>query len=130
MQYKNDGMGESNVLQNTFTSYLTTAVRRERCLYLKRKRTHEAVELTVDIETYFDNLMTLDLETYCELREEIAETLKAIDNLQERERWVFLQRVLKDQDYKAIGKELGVSYFGAATIFSRAMKRLKEELKE
>ena len=34
MQYKNDGVGENNVHQNTFTSYLMTAIRREKNLYL------------------------------------------------------------------------------------------------
>ena len=134
MQYKNDGVGENNVHQNTFTSYLMTAIRREKNLYLKRKYAHEAIEVAVDIETYFDALTdsfeSLDLETYCELREEIESVIKAIGNLGDRERYVFLERILKDKDYKELGSELGVSYYGAATIFSRVIKRIKKELGE
>lgn len=77
-----------------------------------------------------DSFESLDLETYCELREEIESVIKAIGNLGDRERYVFLERILKDKDYKELGSELGVSYYGAATIFSRVIKRIKKELGE
>ena len=54
--------------------------------------------------------------------------LYALKQLDERERYVFLARVLDKRPFDVIGVKLGLSYKGAAAVYYRAILKLKKSI--
>ena len=54
--------------------------------------------------------------------------LYALKQLDERERYVFLARVLDKRPFDVIGVQLGLSYKGAAAVYYRAIRKLKKSI--
>ena len=54
--------------------------------------------------------------------------LYALKQIDERERYVFLARVLDKRPFDVIGVQLGLSYKGAAAVYYRAIRKLKKSI--
>lgn len=54
----------------------------------------------------------------------------AMRKMKERERYVFLERVLADRSFAELAAELGMGYKGVATTYYRAVKRIRGYMKE
>ena len=63
-----------------------------------------------------------------ELRMEYRAILQAVDQLQERERYVLLARILEERSFMELAQELQIGYKGAAAIYYRALRRIREKL--
>ena len=54
-----------------------------------------------------------------------AELYSALSAIREKERRVFLARVLDEKGFDEIARELGLSYKGAAAIYYRTIAKLR-----
>ena len=121
---KNNGSNEHDILQNQFTSYLSFAVSNARIDFirakiarLKREQATDQYELLITQEVF-------EMEVFFE-----NETLsQAIKDIREKERYVFLARVLEDKKFKDIAEELGMGEKGVAAIYYRTVKKLRDIL--
>ena len=133
MWQKNDGKGEVNILQNQFTAYLITALHRKKSEYMKHKNKLDSCELPLDIQEdhpilkiepdMVENLPLL-------LRLENDDLLQALQQIKERDRYIFLAKVLDSRDFESLAKELGISYKGVAAAYYRVVQRIKNKMKE
>lgn len=82
----------------------------------------DAVELELDGEwTKGKYGVQLQVEQW---REIVPKTRDGV----ERERYVFLARVLDKRPFDVIGMQLGLSYKGAAAVYYRAIRKLKKSI--
>ena len=114
MWQRNNGRAEEE-LQIKFTGYLIQAVRRTQRDYLKALYAYSNQETLTD--TIFAVSQTLEQEVMERLplweKIESSALLYALKQLDERERYVFLARVLDKRPFDVIGVQLGLSYKGA-----------------
>jgi len=54
----------------------------------------------------------------------------ALKQISEREKHVFLGRVLEEKSFEELAEELGLSYKGAAALYYRSIKKIKDKMKE
>lgn len=130
MQYRNDGSREEYQIQNQFTAYLQVALRRRKCAYLserRRKQQHEQ-PMEPDRQFFSANAWEDEYLRKMELRMEYRAILQAVDQLQERERYVLLARILEERSFMELAQELQIGYKGAAAIYYRALRRIREKL--
>lgn len=130
MQYRNDGSREEYQIQNQFTAYLQVALRRRKCAYLserRRKQQHEQ-PMEPDRQFFSANAWEDEYLRRMELRMEYRAILQAVDQLQERERYVLLARILEERSFMELAQELQIGYKGATAIYYRALRRIREKL--
>lgn len=133
MWQKNNGKSETEMLQNLFTAYLTTAVRRCRNDYIQQAARIQQMESMEDDIQYIqeqgteeDMLRRLPLP----MQLEDSALLHALKGINERERHVFLARVLDERGFESLAEEMGLGYKGVATIYYRAVGKIKKKMKE
>lgn len=56
--------------------------------------------------------------------------LYALKEINERERHVFLSRILDEKSFEVLAAELGLSYKGVAAIYYRAIAKIKKKMEE
>ena len=126
MYRRNDGSGNTNVLQNQFTAYLTKAIRNVRNRYIRsRARQHER-ECSMEDKPY--SLLIVSESAKTPAMEETEELLAALKSIKDREQYVFLTRVLDEKGFGEIAGELGISYKGVASIYYRTVEKLRKRL--
>lgn len=121
---KNNGSTEHDILQNQFTSYLSFAVSNARIDFirakiarLKKEQITDQYELLVTEEAFeFDTLLENEVLS------------QAMRDIREKERYVFLARVLEEKKFKEIAEELGMGEKGVAAIYYRTIKKLRDIL--
>lgn len=120
MWQRNNGRAEEE-LQIKFTGYLIQAIRRTQRDYLKALYAYSNQETLTD--TIFAVSQTLEQEVMERLplweKIESSALLYALKQLDERERYVFLARVLDKRPFDVIGVQLGLSYKGTAAVYYR-----------
>lgn len=133
MWKRNNGKGETNVLQNRFTRYLVTAVKRQKVSYVRSRRQLSGIERPLEMQenqllfqTEPDMLENLPLSQKLENQK----LQSAIKEMKEKERYIFLERVLSDKNFSELSAELGIGYKGVATAYYRAVQKIKEYMKE
>lgn len=121
---KNNGSNEHDILQNQFTAFLTVAISNARIDYLRiRIRRLQRELITEEYEILFSQ------ETdYIEVISDNDALRHAMQEIKEKERYVVLTRILDEKGFDEIAKDLGVGYKGAAAIYYRAIKKLKNIL--
>lgn len=121
MYKRNDGLTDDHKVQNQFTAFLNTALSNCRKAYLRGKyRRRNREYLTDEITMIFameEDYIEPDL-TYAELH-------TALHSIKDKERRVFLGRVLDEKGFDEIAAELGLSYKGAAAIYYRTIAKLR-----
>lgn len=120
MYKRNDGLTGDQILQNQFTAFLNTALCNTRKAYLRGKYRRCKRECITD--EFF--LCPYDGE-YTESAVDYAELYSALSAIREKERRVFLARVLDEKGFDEIARELGLSYKGAAAIYYRTIAKLR-----
>ena len=133
MWQKNNGKSETEMLQNLFTAYLTTAVRRRRNDYIQQTVRIQLMESVEDDIQYIpeqgaeeDMFRGLPLP----MQMEDSALLHALKGISERERYVFFARVLDERGFESLAEEMGLGYKGVATIYYRALSKIKKKMKE
>lgn len=133
MNYRNDGRGEINSLQNRFTAYLRTAAERYRKNYLDRLHTLLAQEPSHDfqeqpLESAEDPDMLAGL-SLMDITENEA-LLHALQRLTPRDLEVVLDMVFYDKRPAELARKLGLSYHGAMAVYYRALKKLRKHMEQ
>lgn len=121
---KNAGSNEHDILQNQFTSYLSFAVSNARIDFIRAKIARLKREQVTD---QYEILLTQEVMEVEAIFENEALT-QAIKDIKEKERHVFLARVLDDKKFKEIAEELGMGEKGVAAIYYRTVKKLRDIL--
>ena len=121
---KNTGSNEHDILQNQFTSYLSFAVSNARIDFIRAKIARLKREQVTDQYKLLITHEVLEVESIFE-NEALTQAIK---DIKEKERYVFLARVLDDKKFKEIAEELGMIEKGVAAIYYRTVKKLRDIL--
>lgn len=133
MWKRNEGKSKLDILQNRFTRYLVTAVRRQRLLYIKNRNTRISQELPFEMQENQLLLMTEpDMLEMLPLMQKLENQglRSAISGMKERERYIFLERVLSDKSIAELSIELGMEYKSVATVYYRTVEKIRKHMKE
>lgn len=129
MWKKNSGQTEQEILQNRFTAYLSKAIQRRRKNYLeqvgRRKEETLSEEMITNMGIFMEQDAINELPLIMQLENDTL--FYALKSLNERERHVFLAKVLDEKNFNTLALELGLSYKGTATVYYRAVKKMKRE---
>lgn len=121
---KNTGSNEHDILQNQFTSYLSFAVSNARIDFIRAKIARLKREQATDQYELLFTQEIFEIELFLE-NEALSQAIK---DIREKERYVFLARVLEDKKFKEIARELGMGEKGVAAIYYRTVKKLRDIL--
>jgi RNA polymerase sigma factor (sigma-70 family) len=125
---KNDGKGESNIIQNQFTAYLKVAIRNRKAQYLRNKLRILQYERYLDLMQIKEPEYEPDMLGSLPVEERIDdfELLRALRSIGERDRYIFLAKALEGRSLAAIAAEIGVGCYVASTAYYRTVRRLKK----
>lgn len=123
-KYNKWAYNEHDILQNQFTSYLSFAVSNARIDFIRAKIARLKREQVTDQYELIFARDSFEIEAI--LENEIL--VQAIRDIREKERYVFLARVLEEKRFKEIAEELGMGEKGVAAIYYRTVKKLRDTL--
>ena len=131
MWQKSNGKRETEIVQNRFTAYLATAVKRRRNDYLQQQDRHQQIEsLTEDypflLEYSIEQDMLLGLPVLMQLED--SALLCALKELSERERYIFLARALDGKGFEVLAEETGMGYKGVSAVYYRTVQKIKRKI--
>ncbi len=114
--------------QNQFTAYLSAAVHNYKRAYLKKHSNVMLMELpfaryTETVESSDDTELFCDLPLMQQLENE--RLFAAMQSLNDRDRCIFLARVLGEKSLSEVARSLGITYGAAAMSYHRTVKRLR-----
>ena len=128
----NDGVDESDILQNEFTAYVVTSVHRYRQRYLRGKKLrkhimdlYDPLEDAPEIQCEPDMLDGLPVLA----RIEDARLQSALRQMRTRDLYILFAKVLGERSFPEIAAELGMKYKTVAGIYYRMIVKLKNELR-
>lgn len=136
MWQRNDGRNENEVLQNHFTSYISTAIKRRRNEYIYQMARMQMVEcLMEDVileSSEWDNHLEQEFFSKLPLLPQLKNDalFYALKEINEREWHVFLSHVLDEKNFEILAKELGMTYKGVAAIYYRAVQKIRKRMGE
>lgn len=126
MSKRNNGTADYEILQNRFTSFVCTSMSRARINYLKKESARTSHTYDMDKEKFALIPDGSDFVSGLCDSDSLAYALKQID---ERERFVILARVLEEKSFEEIADKLGLKYKGVAAIYYRGIAKLRDILK-
>lgn len=123
-----DSQYKSYAAQNQFTAYLLAAIRNCKRTYLKKHADVMLMELP--FERYTETSEVSDepaLFSSLPLAQQLenGRLLAALQHLGERERYIFLSKVLDEKSLSEIARTLGITYGAAAMSYHRTINRLR-----
>lgn len=122
---------KDDILKNCFTAYIASAVQHRRIDYIKQ------LERRQEINGYMEKIYypaSFDLEETAlkdlpfTMKLENEALLEVFLQLEERERYVLLKRILYETSLEDLANELGLSYKGAAAVYYRAVKKIRKRM--
>ena len=132
MNRRNDGTGESNVLQNQFTAYFVKALQNRKVQYLHAQAKQRQLEQPLEIADYMTDFEILP-DTFGDLpvmdQIESIRLHRSLDYLKERERHILFSKALGNNTFVKIAEELGVDYQSVTTTYYRTIKKTKKGLR-
>jgi RNA polymerase sigma factor (sigma-70 family) len=131
MWQKNNGKSETEIVQNRFTAYLATAVKRRRNDYLQQQDRHQQIESLAEdypflLEYSIEQDMLLGLPVLMQLED--SALLCALKELSERERYIFLTRALDGKGFEVLAEETGMGYKGVSAVYYRTVQKIKRKI--
>ena len=132
MWQKNDGTGEANILQNQFTAYLVTALHRQKVDYLRRRARLIQYEFSADFQEEWPEFQTgTDMEDQLPIQMQLENIAlsNALEQIKERDRYIFFAKVLDERSFEELAEELGMGYKGVAAAYYRVIQRIKKEMR-
>ncbi len=123
MKYRNKGVNEEHRIQNQFTAYLLTSVKRCRQQYMEKNERYQQSKAEFD-----EKYISIETQDNWRLKSDVLD--QALAKLSDRERYVLLSRVLEDKSYEVMGKELGLKYKGVTALYSRTLAKVRKILEE
>lgn len=132
MWIKNKGQTEDEILQNRFTAYIMTAIQRRRKDYVQQMLKNVEIAGLLDA-IQADEAYDLEKEALTDLplmmKIENEELQQSLQQLGERERYVFLNRALEAKSFEMLSLELGLIYKDVTAIYYRAVQKIKNRMK-
>lgn len=130
MWQKNNGKSETEILQNQFTAYLATAVQRRRNDYIQQINRRQQTESLTDgfpfmPECSIEQDMLLGLPVLMQIEDSVL--LRALKELSERERYIFLERTLEGKSFEMLAQETGLGYKGVSAVYYRTVQKIKKK---
>lgn len=130
-KYYNDGQSESNILQNRFTAYLSTAIQRKKYAYVAYMRKHSQAEVSIEEQemdcAYEENMIqglpVIEQLNHCGL-------VECLKQAKERDLEIFFMRALEDKSFQDIAYEKGMGYKAVTMSYYRFVKKIREKLEE
>lgn len=123
---RNNGSTEQERLQNRFTAFITTTMKRARIDYLRKEKVRMKNQFTMEYE---DFALIPDEEDFVADLCESSSLAYALQQISERERYVLIARAIDGKSFEEIGDEIGVKYKGVAAIYYRTTEKLRNILK-
>lgn len=131
MWQRNNGIGESNILQNQFTAYLLTSVRRRKLQYLRSKMKLQEYEISIEVQDYLNEFAApIEQSASWPLLDQL-ENIKlrqALEQAKERELYIFFAKALDERSLAEIARELDIGYNTVAAVYYRLIKKIKKHL--
>lgn len=140
MLFKKSNDTENGELQNQFTAYLITAVRRRRREIIRQQIRRKEWEINVDMQEFLlhvepqtllvedtDDTHVNSFEDMCFENEDLEH---ALQKLSDRDRYVLFSRIVAEHSFEELAAELGVGYKGVAAVYYRALRKLRKELED
>ena len=129
MNFRNNGQGESNILQNQFTRYLKTAIERRK-IYLFRISSR-----VCDHECFYDSwkdipgLITLDVYFNSPTQFDTFGLEQILRQIEKRDRYIFYAHVLDERTFTELAAELGLTYKGVTAAYYRVIHKIRDTLR-
>lgn len=126
-----DDQIKDDILRNCFTAYIASAVQHRRIDYIKQ------LEKCQEINGHMEKIYypeSFDLERAAlnglpiTMKMENEALLQVFLELEERERYVLLKRVIDETSLEDLANELGLTYKGAAAVYYRAVKKIRNRM--
>lgn len=131
MWIRNGGHTDNEILQNRFTAYLTIATRRTKMEYMEQLimdlKCVETLDAINNGEYVNEDQKISNLPIMMQIENQML--LEALQQLGDRERYVFLNRALGEKSFERLSIELGLTYKGAAAIYYRAIQKIKQKMR-
>ena len=129
MNFRNNGQGESNILQNQFTRYLKTAIQRRKIdLFRIRSRVYDH-ECFDDSWQDIPGLITVDIYFNSPTQFDTIGLEQALCQIGKRDRYIFYAHVLDERTFTELAAELGLTYKGVAAAYYRVIYKIRETLR-
>ena len=127
MRKQYDGQSADDILQNQFTAYLVTAVKRHKAHYARKKAQRQQIEAPLELHD-FEPQSEPDLLTGLALLEQIENPMLylALQQARDRERYIFLTRILEERSFSDLAEELGISYKATTHSYYRFIERIRK----
>ena len=113
MWQRNNGKSETEIIQNQFTAYLTTAVQR-------RRHFPFMPECSIERDMFLGLPVLMQLED--------SALLLALKELSERERYIFFARILDGKSFETLAEEMGLGYKGVSAVYYRTVQKMKRKI--
>ena len=127
MGQRYDSQGEISALQNQFTAYLMTALKRKERDYMTKEEKLGDHESPVDFQT-----TQFPDETYSVVDDNTLVgdhvLMEALGRPTARERYILFEHILNERSYDALAESLGLRYNGVASAYHRIIQKLRKEL--
>ena len=127
MGQRYNSQGEISALQNQFTAYLMTALKRKERDYMTKEEKLGDHESPVDFQT-----TQFPDETYSVVDDNTLVgdhvLMEALGRLTARERYILFEHILNERSYDALAESLGLRYNGVASAYHRIIQKLRKEL--
>ena len=133
MWQKNEGHNEADILQNQFTAYISVAIQRRRTMYILQAIHKQEVEVLIDdpvAGSSYDIFEDIISELPLLMQFENDRLIYALKKLSERERHIFLARVLDEKSFEELANTYGLGYQGVAAVYYRAIRKIRKWMKE
>lgn len=128
MNFRNNGKGEDNILQNKFTKYLIISIHRKKTAFMQQRDKIIVHEQLLDSWERASLNIHEDMSDRSDLLENM-DFIQALESISERDRYIFFAHVLDDRGFAELGSELGLGYKGAAAAYYRTIKKIKEGMR-
>lgn len=122
---------DSNDIQNQFTAYLSTAVKRRRNGYIIHAMRQQQRECLMDepvSEEDYDTPEDIPDQLPVLMQLENNALLQALKGLNERERRIFLARALEEKPFSEIAKEVGIGCSNTSSVYYRVLHKIRDQM--
>ena len=133
MKKENYDSAGSCDLQKVFTAYVTCAIQRQRQQHfrrMERRSLREELQDTHDLESSITVENAIFAELPLLMRIENDALLCALKELTERERDIFLSRVLGDKPFEEVGAKYGLQRKSVAMAYYRVVEKIRHIMEE
>lgn len=124
MNRRNEGITESDILQNQFTAYVQTALQHCKTQYLGKQNARLAHEVELQPEREAVS------EDFCLSIAENSALSEAMKRIHDRERIVVTLRAVEGRGFQEIAVQLGMKYSAVTMVYYRTLDKLRIILQE